>query len=1543
MSPSSSSPPSPPPPKSHTSSPSTESLISDESKRSKLSPPQSPPFPLYPSSSSLSLPYPPSSPPPSFDESLGYRGSGANDDVKYFQRRQSPSSLYSSNASSNASLATSSQASSSSATSLSMVQIPSLSLKKGLSHSFEESFEWTLDHEQILKPQFKFISSPLFTMGPYKWSLFSSPNASDTDFISVYLKAMDAEEVSGTENWSICCQFNLSFLLISTDVSFGVEVDGSLDHQQQQQQQSFMSVPATQTYEEGKLLFSKEFSHRFDRHERDWGRPSFYSRKLMLELRDSSPPGTKFLITCSMRLINDESGILWHNFVNYDSKSITGYVGLANQGATCYMNSLLQSLYLTPAFLRSIYQIPTENLANPQENSALALQRLFWKMQFENDPVSTRELTRAFGWDSMTSFLQSDVQEFCRLLFENLEDQMKKTPAEGSIEKIFVGKVRNVISCLNVDYRSTRTENFYDLQVAVRGCERLEDSFKLYCQEEMMVGDNQYRADGHGLQDAKKFIEFESFPPVMHLQLERYAFCPNVMNTVKINDRLEFPLNIDITHCLAPDSPQRPENGSQGPCSYTLQSVFVHSGDSHGGHYYVFVRDLCPTSPNQGKWCRFDDTTVTPATQTQAVEDNFGGTDTALPSTVASSLSTPLRLSREERAKKFTNAYMLIYVKDSEISTIMKVIDPSLDIPAHIGNLLKKERERERRRRIRRDDALRSVTIGVLTNSNLANYGGFDYFNFRNPNLPLTLDNCASVANSFCATTEGSGESNCANLYHSVSRDTILGAWKAELAKKLNITNPSLLVLRPFSLRRNQTIRMDVPFSEDNEKILTMGQVHSESLKNLGYSRYSSKKQRESHPALLYADLVTDVSLLYEPSIISILCKFYDPDHDSLTPLGLINVKFSDTLLDKEALLCDMIGLPPVRRGSPIDSSSGAGGGSGTSTATVRASESQLLYWEEVKPGKIQPLNPESTFKVLGYRYGDILTFQLSKPLILLSDSADLSGSYSSDTLIDCNNGNASGKGNGGDEDSVNVLKKLQQAKWARDLPRKVLLNKSSYVLGKKVSDYYKGIMNCILVKLCLPKRTPLPLQGNPVGEWEEVAVRLSLDSDWNTFVRMVAERLLLNPLDPPSNVQCVKLASYLRLSLIIAPAPTPTGGNGIGLRGARMSSIDSDDTDSEGEDNVSTNDHLTATSFNGDFDESRLIPLKAIHDGSQQHPLSLKDVLSRCNRELFDVNNANPRSSIEVLAQRSDIPIVELDRKNRIRLLLIKNPLPSLKSSPFVDDLVDGSVSNGSVDGSDDTAAITTVEKKWMNVGMMDTINSLKNEGKFDFLKYQKDSLIRMVEVYHSKLVREYLLDDSLSSLSLGLDSLNPGYNYYLEEVKSGSEEYSYYTSSTSQILMITVFSYWKDLSRPHSLPFRFSIIDNESMVSFLKRLLKRMAVNEEFGTCGEDGEDAYYKIVRDQEWTFNLTSVGKVMEFATYKTLRKASSTPIMIGEETLHHVLKEYEDTVEIGINRPDPSLEQRGANGVGNGGVGGGSGGINERSIKMRSSSSTTLKG
>ena len=34
------------------------------------------------------------------------------------------------------------------------------------------------------------------------------------------------------------------------------------------------------------------------------------------------------------------------------------FVGLRNQGATCYLNSLIQSLYMSPEFRREIFKLP---------------------------------------------------------------------------------------------------------------------------------------------------------------------------------------------------------------------------------------------------------------------------------------------------------------------------------------------------------------------------------------------------------------------------------------------------------------------------------------------------------------------------------------------------------------------------------------------------------------------------------------------------------------------------------------------------------------------------------------------------------------------------------------------------------------------------------------------------------------------------------------------------------------------------------------------------------------------------------------------------------------------------------------------------------------------------------------------------------------------------------------------------------------------------------------------------------------------------------
>lgn len=60
-------------------------------------------------------------------------------------------------------------------------------------------------------------------------------------------------------------------------------------------------------------------------------------------------------------------------------KSLTGYVGLKNLGCTCYMNSVLQQLYMIPNFRKAIIEINDENaiLEEEEENILSPMKVLF--------------------------------------------------------------------------------------------------------------------------------------------------------------------------------------------------------------------------------------------------------------------------------------------------------------------------------------------------------------------------------------------------------------------------------------------------------------------------------------------------------------------------------------------------------------------------------------------------------------------------------------------------------------------------------------------------------------------------------------------------------------------------------------------------------------------------------------------------------------------------------------------------------------------------------------------------------------------------------------------------------------------------------------------------------------------------------------------------------------------------------------------------------------------------------------------------------------
>lgn len=214
----------------------------------------------------------------------------------------------------------------------------------------------------------------------------------------------------------------------------------------------------------------------------------------------------------------------------------------------------VQMLFHVNAFRKAVYKLPlTKNddgsVVSVSSSYTLALQSIFKSLQSSDSEVSTRDLTTAFGWTSAEAFTQQDVQEMMRVLLDKLEEKMAKTEVDGTIKRLFAGKVRSYIRCVNVTYESARDEDFYDLQLDVSGCANVEESFRKYTEKEMLNGENQYDAgEKFGKQDAEKGVTFMQFPPVLTVHLKRFAF--NMQRMVCSCSKLNVLLRIIVVHLL---------------------------------------------------------------------------------------------------------------------------------------------------------------------------------------------------------------------------------------------------------------------------------------------------------------------------------------------------------------------------------------------------------------------------------------------------------------------------------------------------------------------------------------------------------------------------------------------------------------------------------------------------------------------------------------------------------------------------------------------------------------------------------------------------------------------------------------------------------------------------------------------------------------------------------------------------------------------------------------------------------------------------------
>ncbi|CAO3579210.1 unnamed protein product [Absidia cylindrospora] len=710
------------------------------------------------------------------------------------------------------------------------------------------------------------VQGPVFEVGGYRWNVLLFPKGNNQkEYASFYLEFSDAK--TGPPDNHACAQFIIC-----------------------------VSKPSDPT-----CYTSHTAQHRFHADESDWGFTRFIDFKQFDAIDGAGyKENNAVRVTTIVRVFKDQTGVLWHNFINYDSKQTTGYVGLKNQGATCYMNSLFQSLYCTNYFRKAVYQIPTEH-DEPTKSVALALQRLFYNLQFHTSSVGTTELTRSFGWDSLDAFMQHDVQEFNRVLQDNLEAKMKDTPADGAIKSLFLGKMKSYIKCINVDYESSRSEDYYDIQLNVKGCKNLEESFRDYIGEETLEGDNKYQAEGHGLQDAKKGVIFESFPPVLHLQLKRFEYDIMRDTMVKINDRHEFPLSIDLEPYLDESADKSISH------EYVLHGVLVHSGDLSGGHYFAFVK---PTA--DGNWLKFDDDRVVPSTIKEVLEENYGGEPAGALNNVKSNGRT---------FKRFTNAYMLVYIRKSMLGTILAEMTDE-DIPRHLIDRLEEEHKLQERRRREKEQQHLYMSVLAVSDKSFENNHGLDFVNL---NDDKTLD-----------------EPNCRKLR--VRKDQTYGDFKKDISGEFNLYANQIRCWLLVN-RQNRTIRPDSPIAETDIDS-TMEDIRYRQSPNLACLR-------------IYVESAIMVNAAGQP--------VFPPPPSKVAPKILVFVKLFDPFTQDIHGIGKIYASKLAKVGSVIDELNEiAGFEPGT----------DLVLYEEIKPEMIDLMDTEKTFSASEIQDGDIICIQ---------------------------------------------------------------------------------------------------------------------------------------------------------------------------------------------------------------------------------------------------------------------------------------------------------------------------------------------------------------------------------------------------------------------------------------------------------------------------------------------------------------------------------------------------------------------------------------
>ncbi|KAJ8674345.1 hypothetical protein QAD02_005607 [Eretmocerus hayati] len=373
----------------------------------------------------------------------------------------------------------------------------------------------------------------------------------------------------------------------------------------------------------------------------------------------------------------------WDYWPHDDGRSDCGYVGLTNLGATCYMASCMQHLYMMPQARVAILGADC-NRANKHQLTLRELQRMFaYLYESERKAYNPRSFCRVYtmNHEPLNTGEQKDMAEFFIDLVSKLEEMT--SDLKNLVKTLFCGIISNNVVSLDCEHVSRTLEEFYTVRCQVADMRNLYESLDEVTVKDTLEGDNMYTCSQCGKKvRAEKRACFKKLPRILCFNTMRYTFNMGTMLKEKVNTHFSFPLRLDMSgymekkliprHCQERgkseqesdkkeekmdseecSSAKQDDNKEEEHCQYDLIGVTVHTGTADGGHYYSFIRDR--TCPNKDKWFLFNDAEVKPFDPNQIAAECFGGEMTS--KTYDSVTDKFMDFSFE----KSNSAYMLFY------------------------------------------------------------------------------------------------------------------------------------------------------------------------------------------------------------------------------------------------------------------------------------------------------------------------------------------------------------------------------------------------------------------------------------------------------------------------------------------------------------------------------------------------------------------------------------------------------------------------------------------------------------------------------------------------------------------------------------------------------------------------------------------------------------------------------------------------------------------------------------------------------------------